>query len=143
MVTYLSRLMLILVGLVAAMLVLVIAIAFLCGAMYLALRDVATQPIAALLSGLAALAISALIVLSAHLVAGGPGSFPKRGLHRDGRPASDDEHRLAAEAASVVGEEIASIMRLHARGTVLASLLAGFAVGASPRLRRVLRELLK
>jgi len=54
-----------------------------------------------------------------------------------------DGTTLAAELGSLLGKEATSFAASHARGTALSALLAGFAVGANPALRRSLRLLLK
>ena len=47
----------------------------------------------------------------------------------------------AAELAGMIGADIASLARTHTRSTLAVSLAAGFAVGASPRLRRALLDI--
>jgi hypothetical protein len=124
--------------LMAATIVLLVAAAFLAGALFLALRDVMSGPLAALVTGLAGVLVAALIALVGGLTM--RRSKPARAEGQSRAPV--EAQRLAGELGGIIGEEMASLARTHARGTAIASLLAGFAVGASPRLRRLLRDLL-
>ena len=139
---YLSRLMLVQAGWVAVVLVLLVAYGFLSAAGYLFLRDVTGAPMAALICGVVTLGLAALIALSTHLMAAKLSIRRTHALSRDDRGTASGEYGTAAEVGSVVGEEIASLVRAHSQGAVVVSLLAGLAVGVSPRLRRTLRDIL-
>ncbi len=52
------------------------------------------------------------------------------------------ESRLAKEVESFVGAEFVSLIQSHPRAGAAAALLAGFAVGARPDLRKTFRQLL-
>lgn len=142
MTSYLSRLIFVLVGCVAAVLTLLAGYGFLSAAAYLALLDVTTAPVAALVCGLATLLLAVLIALSTRWATAGRGLHRKRGFGKNGPLRPSGEAEMAAEVGGIVGEEITSLVRAHTGAAVAVSLLAGLAVGVSPRLRRTLRELL-
>jgi hypothetical protein len=142
MTSYLSRLMCVLVGSVAAVLVLLVGYGFLSAAAYLALLGVTTAPIAALVCGLVTLLFALLVALSTRWAMTGRGLHPKRGFGKNGRPLPSGEAEMAGEVGGIVGEEIASLVRAHRGAAVAVSLVAGLAVGVSPRLRQTLRDLL-
>jgi len=124
--------------LVAAAIVIVAGVAFLCGAIYLALLGVATPPIAALATGLIAFAIALLILLAGYLFSGRWGVGPaRRGGNKARRPP------FAVDLGSLAGVKISDLVRKHPAAGALVSLLAGFAVGLSPQLRETLRDLLE
>jgi hypothetical protein len=58
-------------------------------------------------------------------------------------PAAAGVRGVASEFGVLAGEQIAALARSHVHGTLAASLLAGFAVGISPGLRKLLLDLLK
>ncbi|HYB08604.1 MAG TPA: hypothetical protein VEJ16_02910 [Alphaproteobacteria bacterium] len=134
----LRRFTILAVSLLAATIVVVAGVAFLCGALYLALLAVATPPLAALATGLVAFAIALLILIAGDLFAGRRHSASGRhGGMRDGRPT------LAMELGNLAGDEIGKLARKHPAAALLVSLLAGFAVGFSPQLRKALRDLIE
>lgn len=108
------------------------AVAFLCGAIDLALARVASPALAALGAAGGALVIAAAVALAARFLA-----------RRRAGAAALQADRIAAELGALLGKEATSFAAAHPKGTVLASLLAGFAVGADPALRRALRDLLR
>ncbi|HEY6335347.1 MAG TPA: hypothetical protein VI113_05620 [Alphaproteobacteria bacterium] len=124
--------------LLAAAIVIVVGVAFLCGAIYLALLGVAAPPIAALATGLIAFAIALFILLAAYLFSG-------RRRVGSTRRGGNKAHRapFAMELGNLAGDEIGDLVRKHPTAGVLVSLLAGFAVGLSPSLRKTLRSLLE
>lgn len=107
-----------------------IAIGFVCFAVYLALLDRLSPPLAALATAGAALVFAGLIALISHFLVG---------LTRSRRVTSGN---WATELGKVVGEEFAKQADAHPHRTAIASLLSGFAVGASPELRQLLKDLL-
>ncbi len=100
---------------------------------YLALREALSPPLAALVMGFGSLLFALAVGLVGWAVLarlrGAPG--------RRRMPAGE------AELASLLGKELASLIRGHAPASTLASLVAGFVVGMNPGLRRMLRDLLK
>jgi len=113
----------------------VLAAVFLCGALYLHFEAVTGPPLAALITAGLALVIAILVLLVAWSVSA-MGSAdgirqparPKVGPGR--RPAGPVEDQLAAELGSLIGREFTGFAKEHAFQAALASLGAGFAVGA-------------
>lgn len=124
----LTRLAIALTAFLTAAVVVIVAVAFLCFAFYLSLVDHLSPPIAALLTAGGALLLAVVIVLLG------------RGLSAlmRGRKRGDG---WAGIFGGVIGEELAARAAGHPRSTLLASLLSGFALGASPELRHLLRDL--
>lgn len=124
----------------ASMLVATAGLGFLCVALFLAVRDVSTPAIAALASGGAALVVSALIVL-----------MVRAGMRRRGGMAAlnemartgDAPQALAAELGLLLGSRMTSGIRSHPLRTSALAVVAGFAVGTSPELRKALQEIFR
>jgi hypothetical protein len=91
--------------------------------------------VAALCTGLAALAVAVLIATVAYGSA--RRRFPSRATET-GREAE-----LAAKLAVLVGRDTASLISAHPGRAGIAALALGFVVGASPHLREALRKVLK
>jgi hypothetical protein len=68
---------------------------------------------------------------------------PRRRRRRRSEIPSLEECETAAEMGSELGRKIRGIAAANASGGLLASLVAGFAVGASPKLRAFLQAILK
>jgi hypothetical protein len=132
---FLTRLATSIASILAATLVVVAALGFLCGAAYLALLEVTTPALAALGTGMGALLFAVLIVMAGRLLAHGKRAKPQRS------EAAGDAQRLAGELGGIIGVQLGAATRAHAPTVLAASLLAGFAVGASPRLRKLLLDL--
>jgi hypothetical protein len=132
---FLMRLATTIATILAATLVVIAALGFLCGAAYLALREVAAPWLAALATGVGALLFAVLIVMAGRLLA--------RGTRVRARPCEGpgDAQRLAGELGGILGVELGAATRAHAPTVLMVSLLAGVAVGASPRLRKLLLDL--
>lgn len=133
---FMRRLAATMASLVVAMLVLVAALGFLAYAAYLALLGVLSPPLAALATGVGAILVAFLIVVLVRAL-----TRPRRARS----PRRDDDagatERLAGELGGKLGEQIGALTRSHKGPVIAASLLAGVAVGASPRLRGVLMNL--
>jgi divalent metal cation (Fe/Co/Zn/Cd) transporter len=122
----------------AATLVVIAAFGFLCYAAYLALLEIASPPLAALGAGLGALAFAILIVLVGRL----PGRARRnRARRRDTDEDAGDARTLAGELGGTLGVQLGAVTRAHTPTVLTVSLLAGVAVGASPRLRKLLLDL--
>lgn len=117
------------------MVVLVASAAVLClgAAGYLALREALSPSLAALVTGLGALLFALAIGLVGRAVL----------AHLRDAPGRRHTATGEAELASLLGKELAALIRGHPPASTLASLVAGFVVGMSPGLRRLLRDLLK
>ncbi len=127
-------------ALIALIVVLIVAIAFLTGALYLFLRSIPlTRPVAALIVGLVGLGLSALIVLVVHLVsrraAAPTGGVAGAGTSQDSSNIND----IAARLAGLTAQEMMALVRAHPRRAVIVSLLAGLAVGYSAQIRNILK----
>jgi len=111
-------------------------------ALYLSLLGITSAPIAALMTGLAALILAALTIFAARLISAAL-TAPER-FERPGRNSvsSVKGSKLAAEVGDVLGKELTSLAYANPRGTIVVSLLSGFAIGAFPGLRHALRDLL-
>ncbi len=121
-----------LIGLIAG----VIAVAFFAYGVYLALLNVLVPPAAAAITGVIILAAALLLMASLRAV-----FRPRR--RRDTAIPSLEECENAAEVGTELGRKIRGIAGAHASGGLLASLVAGFAIGASPKLRAFLQAILK
>lgn len=131
------------VALVAAM----TGLGFLFAALYMALTRVIDPDAAALAVGLAAF-VTALIVLLISRRITRPTSPPTR-LTRSARvqPVVGAPGGSAEAAAAEIGDLIAGkgrdLLHTHSMGATAAALIAGLALGVSPRLRRTLWRLLR
>lgn len=124
----------------AALAAVLVALGFLCAAAYLALLDVFSPATAALLTGLGAIVL-ALLILAAGRAALRPGARRRRAAE-SAEAGPGDAATGAGELAGALGERLATIARANPKATLFASLVAGFAVGVSPRLRKALIDLL-
>ncbi|TVR82481.1 MAG: hypothetical protein EA405_06820 [Rhodospirillales bacterium] len=122
-----------------ALVILVAGIGMLGAAIYLAVTTVAPPATAALVTGLAALAAAIVFAASAALIAGG-------GRRR--RPRRDEKEAAlgndaAAELGRLAGARVHAALRTRPWVGPAVALAAGFAYGASPALRRLLRDRLR
>jgi hypothetical protein len=127
----LTRLAIAIAALLTATVVVIIAIGFLGFAVYLALLEHLSPPSAALVTAGVALLLAGLIILLGRAI----GALVRRRARRSGSGG------WAGALGSLLGEEFAARAAAHPHSTVVASLLSGFAVGASPDLRHLLRDL--
>jgi type VI protein secretion system component VasK len=115
----------------------VIAVAFFGYGVYLALLNVLVAPAAAAITGVVILAGAALLMLILRAV------LRPRHRRRSATIPSLEQCESAAEIGTELGRKIRGIAGAHASGGLLASLVAGFALGASPKLRAFLQAILK
>jgi hypothetical protein len=123
---------LVLVAVVAAF----VAVGFFAFALYLFIAQFLVPPLAALATGLVIL----LTVLLLVWIAGQTMSPRKR------KPADSpslEACESAAELGSALGARLRGIAEAHGSGSLWAALIAGFAVGVSPKLRKFLGDILK
>lgn len=121
----------VLIALVAA----VTAIAYFAFALYLLLSALVVPPAAAALTGILVLVTALLLIAIARAA-----TRPRR--RREPSPtveACEDAAGLGTE----LGRKIRGLADAHASGGLLAALVAGFAVGVSPKLRAFLQAILK
>jgi hypothetical protein len=135
----LSRALTSMAAAVAAIILVASAAIFLCAALYLFLVSLsAAPPLAAFLTGLAALILAGLIILAARMATG------QRRTDRTSGPApAGNVDDLAAQLGGIVAEQMNTEARSHPYRSFAVALVAGFAVGASPELRNMLRKTLK
>lgn len=136
---FLTSLLLAVAAEMAAGILLIVAVGFAGGALYLFLLDRMSAPVAALVTGGVALAAAILVLVAGRFISARACRTGKR--NRTGQGL--DGNRQAEELAELLGKNVASFVCAHARGTTLVSLLAGIAVGAHPRLRQSLLELIR
>jgi Putative Actinobacterial Holin-X, holin superfamily III len=113
----------------------VLGILYLSVALYFALVERTSPAIAALVTGGAALAVAVVIALAARHLA-------RRAVPRTA-PDGGDTGALATELGELLGARTSNWTRSHPLAASGIALLAGFAVGMSPGLRRTLRDLLR
>jgi hypothetical protein len=122
----------VLIGLIAA----ILALLYFAFALYLLLLQYVMAPAAALLTGV-------LILLLALALIG----IMRLATRRRSRPREPSPSLEAAESAAGLGTEIGRKIRglteANASGGLIAALVAGFAVGMSPKLRAFLQAILK
>lgn len=106
---------------------------------YVALTGVTGPAVAGLLTALGGCAFAAAIVLVARrlLPSRGPMARP---VPRGEQLAVND--RQLAELGGVLGSALAAFVRARPYEAAAGSLVTGFALGASPRLRALLRDLM-
>lgn len=142
---FLSRVLISMAAVVAAIVLGTVAVIFLCAALDLQLVAMsAAPPLAALLVGLAGLVLAGLLILAVRIASrcggagrtGGGTGFADPGLAGN---VSD----LAARLGGLAAQELTAQARAHPYRAVAAALLAGLAVGGSPELRAMLKKALK
>jgi multisubunit Na+/H+ antiporter MnhB subunit len=124
---------------IAALLVMVvaalIAVGYFAFALYLFMLGSLSPPLAALATGILVLLLAVFLVLVT------------RPLPRKRRATATESSREARENAAELGGELGrrvhGLAKAHKTGALLAALVAGFAVGVSPKLREFLLDILK
>jgi hypothetical protein len=120
---------------VAAIFTALIALGYFILALYLLLAEYLVPPVAAVLSG--------IIVLMAAMVFGWIASTMFGGLARNGRDSTLGAAQQAADIGSLFGEKVQDFTQMNRGTSFITALIAGFAVGFSPRLRAILWRILK
>jgi hypothetical protein len=116
----------------AAMALVICGLGFLCFAAYLALLDRVSPPMAALIASGAAFVLAAIVILAARAI-----------IAVTRRRQRHDADRLAEAFGELLGDDLVALATENPHATLFTSLLTGFAVGAVPELRHVLRDLLR
>ena len=91
---------------------------------------------AAILTGIIVLLAAILLAVATRSIGGA------RRRRREAAP-SLEACEDAADLGSEIGRRIRGLTEAHASGGLLAALVAGFAIGMSPRLRAFLKSILK
>ncbi|NJO67511.1 MAG: hypothetical protein HC826_00565 [Rhodospirillales bacterium] len=123
-------------------------------AIFLALLPVISPAQAALATAAVALLLAVILLLMSRTIVSRPrsSSTPAAGATPGfrGRPAGalgggfgGTKAGLAASIGEAFGSDAESLVRAHAGSAVVTALIAGFAIGVSPRLRRSLWRLLR
>ena len=111
-------------------------VVFLCVALYSALLTLISPPLAALAAAVVVFLLSLLVIAL--------GSAISRSLAgRAGAKRGSFMFTLSAELGKVLGEDASKFIANRPLAALLIALGGGFAVGTSPRLRRLLQALLK
>lgn len=132
---FLTRLAISLAAILIALIASVVAIAYFAYGLFLFLLDLVVAPAAAALTGILVLLIALLLIAAMRAA-----TRRRRGRGRNGSPEVWED---AAEIGGELGRKLRGLTQEHASGGLLAALVAGFAVGMSPKLRSFLRSILK
>jgi hypothetical protein len=132
---FFARLAMSLAALLIALLAAIIALAYFAYALFLVLLNVVVAPAAAVLTGIIILLAAILLVLATR-------TRSRRGRKREKSPTLEGFEN-AAELGSELARKMRGLTGTEASGGLLAALVAGFAVGMSPKLRAFLQSILK
>jgi hypothetical protein len=112
---------------------------FLCIALYEGLLTVLAPAMAALCAAGILLLLSLIIVWIGSALAAAAARKAKKNREKQGSPAA----RLGGELGRLVGESAFKFVSDNPARVLIASVVTGFAVGAIPRLRNFLMDILK
>ena len=132
---FLTRLAISLAVVLIAVIAAITAIVYFAYALYLLLLGYVVPPAAAVLTGILVLLI--VVILAAVTRAA---MRPRRRRDLGWRLEGVED---AADLGGEMARKVRGLMEAHANGGLLAALVAGFAVGMSPKLRAFLQEILK
>jgi hypothetical protein len=142
---FLSRMLTSMAAAVAAIILVATAAIYLCAALYLFLVSLsAAPPLAALLAGLAVLVLAGLIILAARMAPRFRRSDRASGNTGAADPGlAGNVDDLAAHLGGLAAQQLSAQAQAHPYRTFAVALLAGLAVGSSPELRNILKNMLK
>src|SRR5262245_25602064 len=120
----------------SAVLTALIAIGYFIFALYLLLAEYLVPPAAALISGLLVLFTAVVLAFIASSMFGGLAG-------KKDNPRHLGVAESAADIGSLFGDQVKDFAQMNRGTSLLTALIAGFAVGFSPRLRSLLWSLLK
>jgi hypothetical protein len=132
---FFARLAISLAALLIAVIAAAIALVYFVYALFLVLLNVVVAPAAAVLTGVIILLAATLLVVVTR-----PRS--RRGRRREKSPTLEGFEN-AAELGGELARKLRGLTGTEASGGLLAALVAGFAVGMSPKLRAFLQSILK
>jgi hypothetical protein len=112
---------------------------FLCIALYEGLRALLTPAMAALCAAGILLVLSLLVILVGSALAGAAARKAKKNREKQGSPAA----RIGGELGRLLGESAFKFVSDNPARVLIASVVTGFAVGAIPKLRKFLLDILK
>lgn len=122
---------------VPALILIVTGVGFLVAALYIALANALGPAGAALTTGVICFAVAGLLALIGWLVLRALRPRRKRPGH------SADGMTMAMAAGEAMGGDLRSLAKQHRFGLVGGALAAGFVVGVSPKVRRLLLNFLR
>ncbi len=134
---FLSRVTIWSAAAIAAFIFVATAVLFLGAALYLALIPIMAPQFAALLVGVAGFAIAGLIILVARITSR---RAPTRSTDASG---TGDINQVAAALGDLAARELTSETQAHPYRAFGVALFAGLAVGISPELRKIVRDMSK
>jgi membrane protein implicated in regulation of membrane protease activity len=124
---------------IAALLVMLVAACMATGyfayALNLFLAQYMSPPLAAVLTGFLILLLAGLLVAATQM-----GSRRRRSYEKE---TTREARESAAELGGELGRKLQGFAEAHKSGALIAALVAGFAVGVSPKLREFLVDILK
>ena len=132
---FIARLAISLAALLIAVIAAIIALGYFVYALFLVLLNAVVAPAAAVLTGIIVLLVAILLVAATQ-------GRSRRGRKRAGSPSLEG-FESAAELGGELARKVRSLIGSEAGGGLLASLVAGFAIGMSPKLRAFLQSILK
>jgi hypothetical protein len=133
---FVARLAISIALLLIALVTALIAVGYFVFALYLWLAIYFVPPAAAVIAGLIILVVAALLALIAR-------SAMRGSKRRDRDYASMTAAETAAELGSLFGDKVQGFANMSRGTSLLTALVAGFAVGVSPKLRAILWRVLK
>lgn len=132
---FFARLAISLAALLIAVIAAIIALVYFVYALFLVLLNIVVVPAAAVLTGVIVLLVAILLVVATQ-------SRSRRGRKRGASPSLEG-FETAAELGGELARKVRALIGSEASGGLLAALVAGFAVGMSPKLRAFLHSILK
>jgi hypothetical protein len=132
---FIARLAISLAALLIAVIAAIIALVYFVYALFLVLINFVSPPAAAVLTGFIILLVAILVVMATQMRS-------RRGRRRKASPSLEG-FESAAELGGELARKVRALIGTEAGGGLLAALVAGFAVGMSPKLRAFLQSILK
>jgi len=133
---FFARLALSIAALIVMLVAAVIAVGYFALALFLFASSHMSPPLAAIATGFLILLLAAFLALAARAGSGRRRRFSERQSNRAAR-------ETAAELGGELGRRLLGLADSHRTGSLVAALIAGFAVGVSPKLREFLLDVLK
>lgn len=138
---FLSRVAISLAAAVAAIIFAAASVIFLGAALYLSLVPIMPAPFAALVVGVTGLVLAGLIILVARMASRRRPAAPGIGAADPSR--ASDFNDITATLGGLAARELTARTQAHPYRAFGIALLAGLAVGISPELRNILKDVLK
>lgn len=133
-----TRIVLLVVSLVLAAFALTIAVGFACVGVFLLLNDYMSPTAAAFVTAGGAVLFALFVLFIPRAASKLMAPKPIRATGDQAMPADP-----AVALGALMGAEVLKLLQTKSRIVILVSLVAGFVIGVSPRLRALLADLLK